>query len=124
MSPNCGFRWSLSSPTPLGWALAGDVRIGPVTDLDLPERAPQLTDQEREILTFERHWWRFGAAKDTAVKHRFGLSVTDYYRALNAVIDHAGAIAHDPLLVRRLRRQRRARREQRSARRVGLQTDG
>jgi hypothetical protein len=103
---------------------ASDVRIGPVTETDVAEPTRELTDREREILTFERHWWRFGAAKDAAVRHRFGLGVADYYQVLNAVIDHAGALAHDPLLVRRLRRQRIARREQRSARRLGLVTDG
>ena len=58
-------------------------------------------------------------AKDVAVRSRLGLSPEDYYRALTAIIDQPGALAHDPLLVRRLRRQRLMRQRQRQAERLG-----
>jgi hypothetical protein len=85
-----------------------------------PTDAERLSDRDREILTFEREWWRYAGAKESAVRDRFGLSTAAYYQALNAIIDRADALAHDPLLVRRLRRMRFTRQRQRSARRLGL----
>ena len=78
-----------------------------------------LSPREREILTFERDWWKYADAKDVAARSRLGLSPEDYYRALTAIIDLPGALAHDPLLVRRLRRQRLTRQRQRQASRIG-----
>jgi len=83
----------------------------------------ELSPRERAILTFEREWWKHAEAKDTAARSRLGLSPEDYYRALGAIIDHPGALAHDPLLVRRLRRQRVARQRQRQAERLGRLSD-
>ncbi|MBB3041248.1 DUF3263 domain-containing protein [Nocardioides soli] len=80
-----------------------------------------LTDEHLEILTFEQQWWRYPAAKETAVRDLFGMSMTRYYQLLNRLIDHPAALAHDPLLVRRLQRLRAARAHQRSARRLGFE---
>jgi hypothetical protein len=80
----------------------------------------ELTEREREILAFERHWWKYAGAKEQAVRERFGLSPTRYYQILNALIDRPEAVAHDPMLVRRLRRMRRSRQRSRSARRLGV----
>lgn len=77
----------------------------------------QLDPRAADLLAFERSWWSFGAAKDAAIRERFGISSADYYRELGELIDSAEALAHDPLLVRRLRRQRSARQRSRSARR-------
>ena len=79
----------------------------------------ELSPRERAILTFESEWWTYADAKDVAVRSRLGLSPEDYYRALTAIIDQPGALAHDPLLVRRLRRQRLMRQRQRQAERLG-----
>jgi len=79
-----------------------------------------LTDEQLEILTFEQQWWKYAAAKEGAVRDLFGISMTRYYQLLNQVIDHPAALAHDPLLVRRLQRLRAARARQRSARRLGF----
>ena len=79
----------------------------------------ELSPREREILTFERDWWKYADAKDAAAKARLGLSPEEYYRALTTIIDQPGALAHDPLLVRRLRRQRLTRQRQRQASRSG-----
>ena len=46
------------------------------------------------------------------------MSSTSYYRFLNALLDRPEALAHDPLLVKRLRRLRMARQRQRSMRRL------
>jgi len=79
----------------------------------------QLSDRDRDVLAFEREWWRYADGKDAAARDRFGLEPEAYYRALNAVIDQPAALEHDPLLVRRLRRMRRSRQLARSARRTG-----
>ena len=78
----------------------------------------ELSPREREILTFEREWWKHADAKEAAVRERLDLTPEAYYRALNAIIDLPGALAQDPLLVRRLRRQRLMRQRERQASRL------
>ena len=78
-----------------------------------------LTEREREILAFERQWWRYAGAKEQAVRELFDMSATRYYQLLNALIDRPEALAHDPMLVKRLRRMRQTRQRARSARRLG-----
>jgi hypothetical protein len=73
-----------------------------------------LPAREREMLAFERQWWRFAGAKEAAIRERFGLSATRYYQVLNALVDRPEALAADPLLVRRLRRMRATRQRHRS----------
>jgi hypothetical protein len=80
----------------------------------------ELSPRERAVLAFEREWWKYADAKDAAARSRLGLSPEEYYRALSAIIDEPAALAHDPLLVRRLRRQRLARQRQRQAERLRL----
>ena len=79
-----------------------------------------LSRRDRDILQFERQWWQYAGAKDQAVKDMFGLSPPRYYQVLNAIIDNPDALAHDPLLVRRLRRMRKSRQQARSMRRLGI----
>lgn len=85
-----------------------------------PAAAAALSDRDREILTFERQWWRYAGAKEQAIRELFGMSATRYYQILNALIDCPEALAFDPMLVKRLRRLRTARQRARSARRLGL----
>ena len=73
-----------------------------------------LGDRERRMLEFERSWWSLDGGRDEEIPRRFALSPADYHRALNDLIDRPEALAHDPLLVRRLRRLRAARRSRRS----------
>ena len=77
-----------------------------------------LSDRDREILAFERQWWKYAGAKEQAVRELFGLSATRYYQVLNALIDSPAALAQDPMLVKRLRRMRSTRQRARSARRL------
>jgi hypothetical protein len=77
-----------------------------------------LDERSRAILDFERGWWRFAGAKEQAIREQFDLSVTRYNQLLNALVDDDAALAHDPMLVRRLRRMRAARQRQRAARRT------
>jgi hypothetical protein len=83
---------------------------------------PSSDDQQwREILDFERQWWRGSSQKERAVRARFGLSAARYYQLLNRLIDRPEALQYDPMLVQRLRRLREVRRRQRFARRLGLE---
>jgi Protein of unknown function (DUF3263) len=75
-----------------------------------------LTAREAEMLAFERLWWKFAGAKEQAIRELFDLSATRYYQVLNTLIDRPEALAHDPMLVKRLRRTREARRRAGSAR--------
>jgi hypothetical protein len=79
-----------------------------------------LTDEERELLAFERQWWRYAGAKEQAIREVFDISATRYYQLLGELIDLPQALAHDPMLVKRLRRLRETRRRARAARRLGL----
>jgi Protein of unknown function (DUF3263) len=86
-----------------------------------PAPSGELTAREREILAFERQWWKFAGAKEQAVRELFDMSTTRYYQLLNALIDRPEALAHDPMLVKRLRRMRQTRQRARTARGPGLQ---
>lgn len=78
-----------------------------------------LNDLDRATLDFERRWWKHPGAKAGAIRDQFGETSTRYHQRLNALLDRPEALAHDPLLVRRLRRLRAARARARSARREG-----
>ena len=65
--------------------------------------SPSATPQ---ILAFERQWWKYAGAKEQAIRELFDMSATRYYQVLNALIDSPAALAHDPMLVKRLRRMR------------------
>ncbi|GAA3542524.1 hypothetical protein AFL01nite_09810 [Aeromicrobium flavum] len=78
-----------------------------------------LSDRDREMLELERLWWKYAGAKEQAIRDKFDMTATRYYQILNALIDSEEALAHDPLLVKRLRRLRSQRQRQRQARRTG-----
>jgi hypothetical protein len=80
----------------------------------------ELTEREREILAFERQWWKYAGAKEQAIKDLFDLSATRYYQVLNALLDRPEALVADPMLIKRLRRLRTTRQRSRSARRLGM----
>ena len=75
-----------------------------------------LTDLEVRILEFERNWWRFAGAKETAIKELFDLTAPRYYQLLNDLIDREDALLAAPMLVKRLRRLREVRMAARTAR--------
>ena len=89
-----------------------------------PEASDEVVDglsrRDREILAFERQWWKYAGAKEQAIKDLFDMSATRYYQVLNALIDRPEALVHDPMLVKRLRRLRTTRQRTRSARRLGM----
>jgi hypothetical protein len=80
---------------------------------------PGLTETETAILAFERQWWKYAGAKETAIRELFDMSATRYYQVLNQLLDSEAALAADPMLVKRLRRMRSSRQRERSSRRLG-----
>lgn len=112
----------LPEPSDAGEAAAEEAATDPAAGTggaDVTAGAVNLPARDREVLAFERQWWRFPGAKEAAIREQFGLSPTRYYQVLNRVIDRPEALAADPLLVWRLRRMRWARQQQRSGRALG-----
>ena len=80
----------------------------------------ELSERDEQVLAFERQWWKYAGAKEQAIRELFDMSATRYYQVLNALIDDPAALAHDPMLIKRLRRMRSSRQRARtSARRLG-----
>lgn len=73
-----------------------------------------LSDLETRILDFERSWWRYAGAKESAIKELFDMTPPAYYQLLNNLIDRDDALLTAPMLVKRLRRLREARTNARS----------
>jgi hypothetical protein len=69
-----------------------------------------LTDRQRAMLDFERTWWQSDEPRDDLIRARFGVGTDEYYVELNQVLELPGAMAHDPLVVRRFHRRRARRR--------------
>jgi hypothetical protein len=81
--------------------------------------ASGLSERSQRMLALERQWWKYAGAKEQAIRELFDMSATHYYQILNALIDTEEALAHDPMLVKRLRRLRSSRQKARTARRLG-----
>ena len=81
----------------------------------------ELSDRDRQIIAFERQWWKYAGAKEQAIRELFDMSATRYYQVLNALIDNPAALEADPMLIKRLNRLRATRQRARSARRLGAQ---
>ena len=92
--------------------------------LDNEAAGSNLSQRDRQILEFERQWWKYAGAKEQAIRELFDMSATRYYQIINALIDNPDALAFDPMLVKRLRRMRAARQRARSARRLGIEVTG
>lgn len=87
-----------------------------VLDLGRPTGHPHgvpLTKLEIELIEFERTWWADDQPKEAAIAEQFSLTTAEYYEQLRALIDSDEALAHDPLVIRRLRRMRDRRRRER-----------
>lgn len=76
-----------------------------------------MTDLERQILDFESQWWRARGNKEKEIRQLFGWSTVRYAQKLNRVVDNPEALAHNPILVNRLRRIRSERVDARAQRR-------
>ncbi|PIE21353.1 MAG: hypothetical protein CSA64_02450 [Arachnia propionica] len=76
-----------------------------------------LAAADAQLLDFEDSWFIADVPKEQAIMERFGISSTQYYQRLNALLDSEAALAYRPLLVKRLRRLRSQRQASRTARR-------
>ena len=79
-----------------------------------------LSELEIKMLDFERQWWRYAGAKESAIKELFDLTPPAYYQMLNNLIDREAAVIAEPILVKRLRRLRESRTAARSSTRLGF----
>ena len=86
-----------------------------------PTQLGELSDRDRQIIAFERQWWKYAGAKEQAIRELFDMSATRYYQVLNVLIDNPAALEADPMLIKRLSRLRATRQRARSARRLGGQ---
>lgn len=76
----------------------------------------ELSERDLAILAFEHRWTRLAGAKEQAIRAEFSLSAARYYQLLGALIDSPLALAHDPMLVKRLQRMRETRAQARARR--------
>jgi len=72
-----------------------------------------ISERHQAMLEFERNYWTFDEPKETLIRARFQCSADEYYAELNELLEQPAAMAHDPLVVRRVQRQRLRRRRQR-----------
>ncbi|HLI55389.1 MAG TPA: DUF3263 domain-containing protein [Actinomycetota bacterium] len=84
------------------------------------DESSEFGEREKQILEFERFWWKYAGAKERAIRDNLEMSATRYYQLLNAIIDMPDALAYDPILVKRLQRLRAFRQRERVARRLGI----
>ena len=69
------------------------------------------TERERDVLDYERTWWTLEDPRDELIRARFACTPDAFARERAALVDSSDALARDPLVVHRLRRQQdRARR--------------
>lgn len=98
--------------------------MGVAKDLDEQQKGagtlPALSARDVAILAFERTWWKHAGAKEQAIRDEFALSAARYYQLLGALLDSPSALAHDPMLIKRLHRVRDARTAARSVRLTSL----
>ncbi|MBA3431499.1 MAG: DUF3263 domain-containing protein [Actinobacteria bacterium] len=81
----------------------------------------ELMQRDKDILEFERSWWKHAGAKEQAIRERFDISATRYYELLNELLEKPAAEDHDAILVKRLKRLRAYRQRQRVARLLGAE---
>ncbi|WP_287001198.1 MULTISPECIES: DUF3263 domain-containing protein [Gordonia] len=65
-----------------------------------------LTDADRRLLDFADQHWRARGSHADAIRAEFGITVTRFWQKVNNLLDREDALAHNPILVNRLRRLR------------------
>ncbi|MCV7424394.1 DUF3263 domain-containing protein [Mycobacterium yunnanensis] len=65
-----------------------------------------LTHLDAAMLDLEHQWWPTAGQKENAIRDQLGMTPTRYYQRLTRLTDTEAALAHDPVLVNRLRRLR------------------
>ena len=72
--------------------------------------APEIEVEDLALLRFADGWWRSAAAREQAIRERFGMTPVRFYQRLAHLIETPAAAAAEPLLIARLKRIRDARR--------------
>jgi hypothetical protein len=67
----------------------------------------ELTDVEKRMLDFESEQFRYISTKHKQIYKKFGLSVIEYYRVINKIIDKRAAMEYSPYVVERLNELRK-----------------
>ncbi|GAC71099.1 DUF3263 domain-containing protein [Gordonia soli] len=65
-----------------------------------------MTDEDRRLLDFAGKHWRFAGNHAAAIDAEFGISITRFWQRVNRLLDDPDALAHNPVVVNRLRRIR------------------
>lgn len=81
--------------------------------------APELNTRDRKVLDFEEQWPGHTGPKESAIRAAFRWTPARYYQILNAVLDKPAALAHNPILVKRMLEARNTRTEKRASRTLG-----
>ncbi|WOC11517.1 DUF3263 domain-containing protein [Gordonia sp. MP11Mi] len=76
----------------------------PPGEADAP--GAHLSDDDRAIIDLSKRHYRTADAHAEAVRTELGLSVVDYFRELNRLVDDPEALAYSPIVVKRLRRNK------------------
>ena len=72
-----------------------------------------ISERQQAMLEFERTFWTLDDPKELLIRARFQCSADQYYVELSELLEQPEALAHDPLVVRRLQRHRVRRRRER-----------
>ncbi len=72
-----------------------------------------LTDQQVEILSFEKKFFKYAGVKERAITTELGMTPIQYYQQVFALLDHPAAAAAEPALMSRLNNMRAGRQRRR-----------
>lgn len=75
-----------------------------------------LSDRDRAMLDFESRWPSHSGEKEEALRAQLDLTPARYYQLLGRLMDSPDAVAHDPVLIHRLRRVEASRQASRRGR--------
>jgi len=75
--------------------------------------AARLAEEDRAVLRLAGEHWNNAAAKEQAIRDRFGISPVRFYQRLAALMSSPAAEAAEPVIVHRLQRVVAARRARR-----------
>lgn len=80
--------------------------VAEVSDVPCSAIETEMSDLQKQVLELESQEWATPGQKNRFMRRELGLTPTRYYQELNQLLDDSRAEAHNPLLVRRLRRER------------------
>lgn len=76
--------------------------------------ANELSEQQAEILAFEKKFFKYAGVKERAIAQELGLTPVQYYQQVSALLDLPAAYAAEPMLVARLQELRNSRQRRRA----------